>query len=226
MWCETVGCERPSGTTRSQIQTGSSLVARTFTMRTRAGSLNARNTSAVASASAWLRIGAVSGAQQATASASLTGHRPFCHDPLDHAGSQGFRLGETGIPHPPATTAKRSSTPAGHESQSSQRALSNRGSSMYRGTSMRRQVLIGPNGFESSSRLHRTIEREMGDARPHSIEFGPRRIAVAVTARQAAQQPPRRLPYVWNYTTGAAERLPVPVFGMSPERRASASRMS
>ena len=38
MWWETVGCVRPSGSTRSQTQTGPSLVASTFMIRTRAGS--------------------------------------------------------------------------------------------------------------------------------------------------------------------------------------------
>ena len=47
-WCETVACARPSGSTRSQTQTGSSLAASRLTIRTRAGSPSARNSVAVA----------------------------------------------------------------------------------------------------------------------------------------------------------------------------------
>src|SRR5918999_6380073 len=49
---------------RLQTQTASSLVARTLTMRTRAGSPRARNSAAVPWASSSDRAGAASGAQQ------------------------------------------------------------------------------------------------------------------------------------------------------------------
>src|SRR5204863_5592620 len=47
-WCDTVGCERPSGSYSSHAQTGSPLVASRFTTRTPAGSASALNSSAVA----------------------------------------------------------------------------------------------------------------------------------------------------------------------------------
>src|SRR6188474_2666225 len=73
MWCETVGCDSPSGSMRLHTQTGPSFVASTFMIRTRAGSPSARKSSAVASVSSSESSGAPSGAQQAIASASI-GH--------------------------------------------------------------------------------------------------------------------------------------------------------
>src|SRR6188472_2693810 len=71
MWCETVGCDSPSGSMRLHTQTGPSFVASTFMIRTRAGSPSARKSSAVASVSSSESSGAPSGAQQAIASASI-----------------------------------------------------------------------------------------------------------------------------------------------------------
>src|SRR5262249_53518043 len=71
MWCDTVGCDRPSGPVRLQMHTGSSLVASRLTARTRAGSASALNSVAVASASSSLSDGAASGAQQTMGSAGI-----------------------------------------------------------------------------------------------------------------------------------------------------------
>lgn len=65
MWCDTVGCDSPSGSTRLQTQTGSVRVASKLTILTRCGSASAWKSSAVATASSSESAAAASGAQQA-----------------------------------------------------------------------------------------------------------------------------------------------------------------
>src|SRR2546423_12237734 len=77
MWCETVGCESPSGSIRLQMQTGASLVASRFMIRTRAGSPRARNTSAVAVAWSVERTSADRGAQHSTATVALIDNHQY-----------------------------------------------------------------------------------------------------------------------------------------------------
>src|SRR4051812_14592879 len=71
-WCDTVGCDKPSGSYSSHAQTGSLLVARRLTIRTRAGSPRVLNSSAVASASSSSMAGAASGVQQVIAVISIS----------------------------------------------------------------------------------------------------------------------------------------------------------
>lgn len=74
MWCDTVGCERPTGAVRSQMQASpSSLAAINDSRRTRLASARALNVFAMRSASAWSTTAAVSGAQHVSASFARSG---------------------------------------------------------------------------------------------------------------------------------------------------------